>query len=86
MNSGQNVAIHRNNLDFKRLSLGRTTGDGTQMNIDKPSCPTFSCKTEDRKENRNFVCSRFVKTGDMSEENTFIPTIANCEKISDEPT
>jgi len=62
-NLGQNAGIHRNNLGFKWLSLGRTTGDDTQMNIDKPSCPIFTFKPEDRKEPEFLLCHSYQNSG-----------------------
>jgi hypothetical protein len=62
MNSGQNVGIYGNNLDFKRLIVGRTAEDDTQMNINKSSCITFTCQPEDRKGQPEFRLSQIYQS------------------------
>jgi hypothetical protein len=81
MNLDQNVGIYNNNFYLKRLSIGRTTADGTQTST-VHRVPPFPLSLKTEKRNQGFICRSLIKAVDMSEGNTFIPILDNRQQMS----
>jgi len=74
------------NLDFKRLSLDRTTGDDPRTNIDNSTCPPFSSKPEDKKGQSEFRLSQTYQNSGHARRRYFHTNNFQLQKISDRQT